>query len=192
MNYYDQHAESFKERTLHVDMGSLYQAFEPLLQKSAKILDAGCGSGRDARYFKSRGYHVVAMDGSYAMVKIASEVLEEPCLHLSFQEMAFRKEFDAIWANASLLHVPYEELKEVCLNLHQALKHSGVLYASFKYGTGKRETDGRTFYDMNEEMILPYLRGCFDVINIWKTADTRSQVAPSPENAWLNILARSI
>jgi len=109
-----------------------------------------------------------------------------------FQDIHFSSEFDAVWANASLLHVPYENLREVLEGFHKALLPSGILYASFKYGTSIRLTEDRIFFDMDEVSIEPYLKGLFVPLEIWKSADTRSTVAPSPDKSWLNFIARRI
>ncbi|WP_338040958.1 hypothetical protein [Marinomonas algicola] len=62
--YYNMYAEDFAENTLSVDMSALYQCFLPLIPLQGHILDAGCGSGRDAKYFQSLGYEVSAFDAS--------------------------------------------------------------------------------------------------------------------------------
>lgn len=123
---------------------------------------------------------------------MTSKLLGENALHMLFQEMNFSKEFDAIWANASLLHVPYENLREVIQGFHHSLLPSGILYASFKYGTCMRKSSDRVFFDMNETTIKPYLKGLFYPLEMWKSEDVRSQVAPSPDKSWLNFIAKRI
>ena len=88
----------------------------------ARILDAGCGSGRDSLYFKNQGLEVVAFDASIEMVKISSQLLDSPTRHLTFQDIAFHDEFDGVWASASLLHTPYDELFSVMRRLHHVSK----------------------------------------------------------------------
>ena len=189
-DYYDKHADAFFDRTIHVDMQQRYAKFLPLLPPKARILDAGCGSGRDSAYFKSLGFDVVATDGSIEMVKRSSQLIGAPTLHLTFQEMSFMEEFDAVWASASLLHTPYEELFFVINTLYRSLKPNGIVYASFKYGEGRRKGgDGRIFYDMNEKTIVPYLRPLFEPIHIWVAADSRSGQGHPP---WLAILAKKL
>lgn len=173
-------------------MQDLYQKFLEHVPNQGRILDAGCGVGRDSRFFLSRGYEVLPFDGSLEMVKLTSNLLGKDALHMLFQDMHFSSEFDAVWANASLLHVPYENLREVLEGFHKALLPSGILYASFKYGTSMRRTEDRIFFDMDEAGIEPYLKGLFAPLEIWKSADTRSTVAPSPDRSWLNFIARRI
>jgi len=190
ISYYDKNSQNFYDRTLNVDVQDLYQRFLKYVPNQGQILDAGCGVGRDSKFFLSKGYDVVAFDGSLEMVKLTSNLLGTDALHMLFQDMNFSSEFDAVWANASLLHVPYENLRKVIEGFHKALLPSGILYASFKYGTSMRQTEDGIFFDMDAASIEPYLKGLFVPLEIWKSADTRSKVAPSPDKSWLNFIAR--
>lgn len=69
IDYYNKHAEEFTASTFEVDMESLYQPFLVELQEGARILDVGCGSGRDTLAFKNKGYQVDAIDYSEELVK---------------------------------------------------------------------------------------------------------------------------
>ncbi|MBJ7450384.1 MAG: class I SAM-dependent methyltransferase [Parachlamydiales bacterium] len=190
ISYYNTQAQTFFERTINADISDSYKALTPLLPYGSKILDAGCGSGRDALYFKNKNYHVEAFDGSSEMVRLSTELLQQPTKLLQFHEMNYDQEFDAIWAQASLLHVPYEELSAILDKMHQALKTDGYLYASFKYGYGKRLSEDRTFYDMDEEHMMEFLNPKFNAIKLWQSDDTRSTVGPSPSKKWLHVIAQ--
>jgi len=192
ISYYDKNAQDFYDRTIHADVQDLCEAFLKHVPKRGRILDAGCGTGRDAKVFLDRGYDVVAFDGSLEMTKLASVFLGRNVRHLLFKDIDFSNEFEAVWANASLLHVPFEDLREVLERFHRALVPSGVLYASFKYGASMRNAGDRIFSDMDEKSILPYLDGLIAPVEIWKSADTRSTVAPSPDRSWLNLIAKSL
>lgn len=192
ISYYDKNSKEFYNRTINADVQELHRKFLQHIPKQGRILDAGCGVGRDSKFFLSEGYEVVSFDGSLEMAKMASSVLGKNVQHMLFQDLNFSGEFDAIWANASLLHVPYENLREIIQGFHKALLPSGIVYASFKYGTSMRKVDDRFFFDMDEAKIKPYLEGLFQPIEIWKSADTRSKVAASPDKSWLNFIARRI
>lgn len=189
VEYYNKHAEAFCARTLHVDMQEVYQKFLRYLPKEARILDAGCGVGRDSRFFLNQGHKVLALDASLEMVRLASQVAGQEVLHMRFEEMPFQHAFDAVWANASLLHVPYASLKEIVRIFHKALVPSGIFYASFKYGSSMRQAGERFFSDMNEAMLVPYLEGFFELLDVWQSADQRSETL-SPERSWLHFVAR--
>lgn len=190
ISYYDKNSQDFHDRTINVDLQDLYQKFLKHVPIGGRILDAGCGVGRDSRFFLSKGYDTVAFDGSLKMVKLTSSLLGKDALHMLFQDIHFFNEFDAIWAQASLLHVPYEDLRGVIESFYKALLPSGILYASFKYGTSARRTKDRMFFDMDETSIEPYLQDLFVPVEIWKTADTGK--TPSPDKSWLKFIAKRI
>jgi SAM-dependent methyltransferase len=189
LRYYRDQAETFVLDTQAVDMAPLYARFLPRLHANARILDAGCGSGRDARAFAERGFQVTAFDASPAMGAVAEAHLGAPVAVLRFQEIAWREAFDGIWACASLLHVPTAELPDVMRRLGRALRPGGILYASFKYGHGEQMRNGRRFTDLDEGGLADLLKqvGSFVEIETWVTGDRR----PGRESErWLNSVLR--
>jgi SAM-dependent methyltransferase len=189
IDYYQQNAGTFFADTVDVDMTPLYRRFLRLLPAQARIVDAGCGSGRDARAFAEVGHQVTAFDAFPALVALAEAYLGQPVQCLRFQEIARQEAFDGIWACASLLHVPASELPDVMARLRRALKPGGILYASFKYGSGEREYHGRRFTDLDEaglDALLRLVPG-LEPVETWTTADLR----PGREaERWLNTLLR--
>lgn len=155
LSYYDENAAAFCEGTRNADMSEMRGRFLRYLKQGALILDAGCGSGRDSKFFMESGYRVVALDGSKEMCRQASAYLGQEVQCRRFEEIDEKEVYDGIWACASLLHVPYELLPKVIARLIAALVDGGVLYASFKYGgdkmEGEREAGGRYFTDLTEE-----------------------------------------
>ena len=188
MNYYDENAQEFFDGTVDADMSSHHDKFLKLLPENGCILDAGCGSGRDAKLFKDSGYIVTAIDGSVEMCRLASEFSGIEVKHMQFQEIDFADEFDGIWASASLLHVPSDELDSVLMKLRNSLKENGILYASFKYGDFEGERNGRYFNDLTESTAIKiFEKNEFKVIETWITHDAR----PSREDErWTNILLK--
>ena len=124
IDYYNLNAESFFESTVNVDMSAQYHMFEKRLYAGAHILDCGCGSGRDSKYFLEQGYEVTAIDGSEELCKKASELTGLDVKNMLFQDIAFENEFDGIWACASLLHV--DNLHDILCKLSNALKDGGI------------------------------------------------------------------
>lgn len=185
MNYYERNAKMFVETTRMVDMQPLYQRFLPLLPKRACILDAGCGSGRDAKLFIEQGYKVTAFDASVNIAVLAEKVTGQPVTVQRLQDVQYQQYFDGIWACASLLHVPVKELPDVFHRLVRALKPRGVIYCSFKYGQGEHEKQGRKFTDMDEtelQILVDKVDGLI-IKELWTTADRR----PGREQEqWLN------
>jgi len=148
-HYYRQNAQRFFTDTVSVDMSALYQPFIACLRSGARILDAGCGSGRDAKAFSELDFTVEAFDASAELVALARQLSGKPVERMRFQDVAAVEKYDGIWCCASLLHVSEAELPEVMTKLAIALKPGGVWYLSFKYGRGEREKDGRRFTDMD-------------------------------------------
>ena len=186
IDYYNKHAEEFTASTFEVDMESLYQPFLAELPEGARILDVGCGSGRDTLAFKNKGYQVDAIDYSEELVKKATRLTGIPIKLKSFYEVDDYEAYDGIWACASLLHCERNRLKEVIGKLVSALKPNGVLYMSFKYGNGDRQKEGRQFTDLDEEQAKA-LRKQFNYvqkIKQWITIDQR----PDRQEKWLNLL----
>ncbi|PHV69602.1 SAM-dependent methyltransferase [Sporanaerobium hydrogeniformans] len=185
-NYYNENAKAFFEGTVVADMSSNYTDFLAKLAKGSHILDAGCGSGRDAKNFKDLGYEVTAIDASESMCALASEYMHQPVEQLRFQDIDFKDVFDGIWASASLLHVPSEELPEVLERFYKALKAQGVLYASFKYGDFEGDRNGRYFHDLKEDKAKElFTKAGFHVSKMWITSDVRED---RRDEKWLNIL----
>jgi SAM-dependent methyltransferase len=183
--YYRDHAEAFFADTVAVDMASLYGRFLPRIPTGGHILDAGCGSGRDARAFVGRGYRVTAFDASPELADLASGYIGQELLVMRLEDVDWRETFDGVWACASLLHVRYPALPEVMLRLGHALKPGGVLYASFKYGQGMREHNGRLFTDLDEaglDTLLARVPG-LNLAETWVTGDLRPERA---SESWLN------
>ena len=186
IDYYNKHAEEFTASTFEVDMESLYQPFLVELQEGARILDVGCGPGRDTLAFKNKGYQVDAIDYSEELVKKATQLTGIPVRLQSFYEIDADQAYDGIWACASLLHCERTRLKEVIGKLLSALKPNGMLYMSFKYGNGDRQKDGRQFIDLDEVQAKALL-GQFDrvqQIQQWITIDQR----PERQEKWLNLI----
>ncbi|WP_157718683.1 class I SAM-dependent DNA methyltransferase [Halopseudomonas litoralis] len=131
-DYYDTHSEQFYRDTVGVNMDALYARFLQHVPVGKPILDAGCGSGRDATAFKGLGYPVGAFDASEAMAIKASELLGQSVAVQMFEQFKETPRYGGIWACASLLHVPETKLPEAFSRLWEALLGGGVLYCSFK------------------------------------------------------------
>lgn len=187
VEFYETNADSFIAQTVDVDMTSLYLRFCKNLKLGASVLDAGCGSGRDALAFSRMGYHVVAFDASPKMVDAASKRADVPVYQMTFEDMKFDQPFDGIWACASLLHVPRTHLSDVLRSLASFLKPTGVLYASFKYGEQEREKGWRYFNDLNEKLLADHLKDVpgLSAVEVWISSDRRPDRG---EERWLNCL----
>lgn len=185
-DYYNQNARQFVDDTLHVDMRRLYAPFLAELPNNAHILDAGCGSGRDALEFQKMGHLVSAIDASEQLASHASQLLGFTVPVKRFDELDEIEHYDGIWACASLLHVPERELMEAFFCLWRALKPGGVLYCSFKFGHGERLHHDRHFTDADEARIGEWTQGLPGLHRrtCWLTSDQR----PGRDEQWMNVL----
>ena len=168
-------------------MSALYAEFLPHVAQHGHILDAGCGSARDAAFFKAQGFTVSAFDASLELAELASSYLQQPVAVKTFQELNCVNQYDGIWCCASLLHVPKAELPQVFLNLQNALKPNGVLYVSFKYGDTERVHNGREFTDLTEQLLSDLINQHtqLSIMKHWQSVDQR----PGRESeVWLNAL----
>lgn len=132
-----------------------YERFFSRLSKGAYILDFGCGSGRDSKYFLDNGYKVKAIDGSKEMCKLASKYINQEVTCMKFEELSDTSTYDGIWACSSILHVEKEKLDSVLEKMINAIKVDGVIYASFKIGNGYEIKEGKYYnYLTKDEMEL--------------------------------------
>lgn len=189
LDYYDNHAEEFYKSTVDVEFTTTQKQFLSKLKKGSYILDFGCGSGRDTKYFLEHGYHVEAIDGSIKLCRLASEYTGIKVKNMFFQELEEVKKYDGIWACSSILHLPINELADVMRKMVVALKDNGIIYTSFKYGTYVGQRNGRFFTDMTEETFAEFLDGIDDlkIEEQWVTSDVRPRRG---EEKWLNLILR--
>lgn len=189
ISYYNKNALNFIKSTQEVEFHEIQTKFVKKLSKGCAILDFGCGSGRDTKYFLSQGYQVDAADGSEEMCRLAGEYTGVPVRHMLFQELSAENVYDGIWACSSILHLPFCELKDVLIKMSRALKENGIVYTSFKYGTFEGERNGRYFTDMTEKRLEELLRetSVFHTEEQWISADVRPGRG---DEKWLNIILR--
>ncbi|MCT8986482.1 class I SAM-dependent methyltransferase [Shewanella phaeophyticola] len=186
IEFYDTNSQSFFDSTVNADVSELYHPFIQHLPLGARILDAGCGSGRDSKAFIEMGFKVTAIDASRELVKAAAELIGQPVLVCRFDEIDKTEQFDGIWACASLLHVEANTLPATFLHLASTLVANGVFYCSFKYGDQERVHNGRFFADANETLLLQWIEHTgLSIKQTWITTDVR----PGRENEkWLNAI----
>ena len=191
LGYYNKNSVDFVDSTHDVDFREIQDKFLGLIAPKSLILDFGCGSGRDTKYFLSKGYIVEAWDGSIELCKAASEFTQIDVKNKLFQDLSASSLYDGIWACSSILHLPLNDLILVMKKIESALKNTGVLYTSFKYGDYSGERNGRYFTDMTEDRFDEILQHCpsLHIIEIWQTGDVRQE---RENEKWLNILLRKI
>lgn len=197
----------FRQRFIDVVESTRKERPASLSDDMISILDGGCGTGRDTYEFLKKGYAVTAIDASPAMLrecrrkirkarsypeneqmKRAAEVSEKRCFEMTFDEIQFRNEFDAVWAAASLLHVPSQQMGENLRKLVQALKPNGILFMSFKYGYGEYESEPRSYTYYSQRGIRTHLRRIHSTkeIRVWLSDATGKDLSRRKRwRAWI-------
>ena len=187
LTYYNTHAKDFVQGTVAVDFHITQDRFLAQLAAGASILDFGCGSGRDTKYFLEYGFAVEATDGSKELCKLASAYTGISVKQMLFDELEAVEKYDGIWACASILHLAWADLVVVMRKMVRAVKDGGVIYTSFKYGQFTGERNGRFFTALDEEVLARLLKevGGLEVKELWLTGDVRPGRG---EEKWVNVL----
>lgn len=191
LNYYAQNAREFIAGTIGVDMSNIHRRFLAHMPPEGAILDLGCGSGRDSKFFAELGYRVTAVDGSAELCSYAQQLTGFPVRCLLFEELDYVDQFDGVWACASLLHVKKENMQRILGLVADSMKDGAVLYLSYKYGTGQRVEKGRFFSDYTEaDMNLLFPKsGRLSCVEWWITQDERPERS---HEKWLNMICKKL
>lgn len=187
LNYYNKSASDYCRDTVSADMSDQMGRFIKRLPERAVILDFGCGSGRDTKAFLEKGYIVDAVDGSEELCRAAAEYTGITVKKMLFSELSDIDRYDGIWACASILHLPKNELKEVLKKMAAALRPAGVIYTCFKYGDFEGMRGERYFTYFTEESLQQFIGGISElkITERWITSDVRPGRG---EEKWINIL----
>ncbi|MBO5567074.1 MAG: class I SAM-dependent methyltransferase [Succinivibrio sp.] len=185
IDYYNTNSSDFINDTKKVEFSELQNRFLSLLPEDALILDLGCGSGRDSRYFLDKGCRVTAVDASLEMCRQASVFTGLDVINATFEAFETAERFDGIWACASLLHVERSELPFIINKYAAMLKKSGIFYLSFKYGDFEGLRGGRYFNDLTEELFMQIISDTanIDMLSTGITYDVRPA---RHKERWLN------
>lgn len=187
LSYYNLNAKDYSNSTVNADVSGIQNRFLSFLHPKANILDFGCGSGRDTKYFLAKGFQVDAIDGSTELCEIARAYTGVPVKNMLFQNLDEYEKYDGIWACASVLHMPKSELPDVFCRMAKALKQDGIIYTSFKYGDFEGMRNGRYFSYYTHESWCDLLKKFPDlkIIDEWISSDVRPERG---EEKWLNLI----
>lgn len=137
LNAYNASAQEFTKNTEALHPEEQAKHFLQLLPGN-RILDLGCGPGRDAEVFVERGHQVTGIDLSPQMIEIARSRVTAQFHVMDMESLDFPpSHFDGIWASASLLHVPQKNIPRLIGNLYSLLVEEGIFYFSLKKGSGE-------------------------------------------------------
>ena len=188
--HYEDNAESFRVGTKDHDVSQNVAALLGALpkDKTLDILDFGCGPGRDMCVFKSLGHRPVGLDGSKEFCKMAQQLSDCPTLNQQFLKLELKdNNYDGIFANASLFHVPSQELPRVLRELHSALRKDGILFSSNPRGNAEGWQGQRYGYYMEIEASETFLKQSgFRIIEHYY----RPSGKPREQQPWLAIVSQ--
>ncbi len=156
--HYDENAVGYWEGTKDHDVTQNVDALLTSIsaERPYKILDFGCGPGRDLIQFTALGHEPVGLEGCLAFVEMASQKSGCAVLHQDFLALDLpRAHFDGVYANASLFHVPKQELPRVLRELWETLKADGILFSSNPRGNNEEGWSGDRY-------------GCFHTLDSWR------------------------
>ena len=192
LSHYESNAESFWQGTRDHDVSQNIRAFLQALprDKALDILDLGCGPGRDVHTFKSLGHNPVGLDGSKTFCQMAQQHSGCRTLHQQFLKLELETNcFDGIFANASLFHVPSQELPRILGELHRALRPGGILFTSNPRGNAEGWQGQRYGHYMELETSKTYLvQSGFKIIHHYY----RPEGKPRDQQPWLAIVSKAL
>lgn len=187
LDYYKINAQAFFDATISVDVSDLQTRFLSRIPFGGLILDAGCGSGRDSKTFLDRGYRVCSFDACQELATLAAQHIGQTVTVRSFSDVDEIDCYDGVWACASLLHLHPDEIPAALGLLWLALKPGGILFVSFRHGSGAQERDGRHFTDADEVRLNQWFEKLpgYASMECWTNHDHR----PGRSDQWINALA---
>ena len=190
LGHYEANAESFWLGTRDHDVSQNINAFLKALPKDRglDILDFGCGPGRDLHTFKTRGHRPTGLDGSKTFCDMARHHSGCPVLHQHFLSLDLgESNFDGIFANASLFHVPSQELPRILVECHRALRPGGILFMSNPRGDAEGWQGERYGHYMEFEASKTRLeKAGFSILDHYY----RPEGKPRNQQPWLAIICQ--
>lgn len=158
IDVYNSIALAYAKQAVKHGPGIQRRHFCSLVKKGGKILDVGCGSGRDCAYFVKKGFETIGVDLSEKLLEIArSNVPKATFLKQDIRNLSFPTNyFDGIWACASLLHIKHDEILATLRSWFTLLKSGGVLFIHVKKGEGEVE---------REEPSIPHIKRLFSLFS---------------------------
>lgn len=187
-SFYTGRAATYAADTGDYSISGHLLEFSSCLRAGDRILEIGCGSGRDSAWMLSQGFDVHPTDGVPAMAEQASARLGIPVAVLPFDQISAVEAYDGVWANACLLHVPREQLPDVLRRIHQAARPGGLFYASYKAGTAEGVDQFDRYYNYPDETWLAAAYG-----NGWSSLKIVAEDGGGYDGkptAWLHVFAR--
>ncbi len=147
IDFYDKHVEEYIKNTKDLQNKEFTKDFISLLPKSAKVLDLGCGWGRDSKTFTKYGLQTYGVDLSKQMIRYAKKYAPKANFKvMNILSLKFKNNyFDGAWASASLLHLKKKDIPKALKQIKRILKPNGILYINVKEGKGEGLTKDQRY-----------------------------------------------
>lgn len=199
---YDSMADEYKKR--YQDYGDqntmkpLLDLFiESLTAKNPDVLDVGTGAGFDAKYLSEHGCNVTGIDLSEGLMKVAKEIAPKVnFIKADMRNLSFNNDyFDGIWASASILHIPKQEIQNVLYKLNRILKKDGVILISIKQGVGEEFiiNKGKDNLEGAKRFFSFYSKDEFEsLLNITNFKIIKYREDQNRNNVFMNFLCRKL
>ncbi|NWA32029.1 class I SAM-dependent methyltransferase [Pseudomonas sp. C6002] len=187
IDFYNYNSDKYDQATYNLKLEIPWMEFTSRIKPNGRILDIGCGSGRDMGHFINLGYYVEGVEPSREMAKLARYRTGAIVHEIAAEQIDFNNQFDGAWACASLLHVSKSSFAKTYNLIMRSLKQSGVFYFSLKLGVGTiRKEDGRLFTNYNHDEIeeLVITRSDTKSLFTWESTDALQ----SRNTKWLNFI----
>ncbi|WP_137129900.1 class I SAM-dependent methyltransferase [Rhizobium sp. FY34] len=187
-HFYAEKAATYAADTVDQPVSAHLRQFTAALAPQARVLELGCGSGRDSAVMLAKGLTVTPTDGTPEMAAQATASLGRPVAVLAFGDLCDEAAYDAVWANACLLHVPRADLAGILRRIQRALVPGGLFYASYKAGTAEGLDRFGRYYNFPDEIWLRQAYGAgWSSLVLEETRGSGYDGVPTP---WLHMLAR--
>jgi len=194
INYYSENAQTVAERYESV-VSSLSKSFGEAFQPKSKLLDIGCGSGRDLALLASQGHKCFGVDATPEFVDLSQSLhpeLKGKVLNAALPnfEPPFGGDFDGVLCSAVLMHIPESELVPAAVSIKRCLKRHGRLLYSvpskrLDVVTENRDANGRLFVpDQSDRLQTIFEQLGFSLISKWNNTDSLGRDSVE----WISVL----
>lgn len=191
-SYYERQAGAYAEASDAIDLQPLYRSFLSMVATGGLILDAGCGSGRDIRFFEQHDLRPVGVDRSLGLIRIAASRSSSPFVVGDLRKLPFADQmFDGVWSSASLVHLPRASITFALSEMRRVSKPEAALVLSVKAGEGEiRDESGRLFTLFQADEIRHFMACAGYVVHqLCLDAQRRTRFGKVEEINWINVLA---
>lgn len=189
IRWYDENAAAYFDETAHLDSSSILDGFLSQTLQAAPILDIGCGSGRDLKAMRARGFNAAGLEPAAALAELATAHSGSVVYNATVQNAKIRPgSLGGAWACSSLLHVEAAELPWVFQRIRSWLMPGGLFYTCFKDGAGQTvDARGRRFTNLRLDQLGDLTRSAgFEIVDLWAS----ETIVPGRTQTWNNVLAR--